>query len=86
MTLKPGVRVRFVGLKGIPKDIIILAMYGRTGIIQHASSEPGYDWYVEMDEGAYDIDAKAEVLEPIRDDEADNWGAEQTDIPEAAHG
>lgn len=26
-----------------------------------------------MDEGAYDIEAAAEALEPIDDDEADDW-------------
>ena len=70
-TLKPGVRVRFIGQKHIPKNIILLALYGRTGVIQGASTDPRHDWHVEMDIGAYDIEAKSEALEPIDDADAD---------------
>ena len=75
--LKPGVRVRYVGQKRTPKNIILIALYGRTGIIRSASNESGYDWRVEMDEGAYDIDAKSEALEPIDDCDADCWTQEK---------
>lgn len=75
--LKPGMRVRFIGQKRVPKNIIILALYGRTGIIRRPSTEPGYDWYVEMDIGAYDIEAKSEALEPIDEIDADTCGEEK---------
>lgn len=75
--LKPGVRVRYIGQKRIPKNILILALYGRTEIIRHPSTEPGYDWHVEMDIGAYDIEAKSEALEPIDEIDADTCGEEK---------
>ena len=76
-TLKPGVRVRYIGNKRTPKNILLIALYGRTGIIRSPANEHGYDWYVEMDEGAYDIDAKSEALEPIDDSDADCWTQEK---------
>lgn len=50
---------------------------GRTGVIRARSTVPGMDWSVEMDEGCYDLDAAANALEPIDDDQADNWTAEE---------
>lgn len=75
-TLRPGVRVRFVGQKWPFKNIVSYLLVGRTGTITHASTVAGMDWYVEMDLGAYDIDAKAEALIPIEDDEADKDGCD----------
>ena len=76
-TLKPGVRVRYLGQKATPNNIILIALYGRTGVIRSPSTQVGYDWHVEMDEGAYDIDAKSEALEPINDCDADFWTHEK---------
>lgn len=70
-TLRPGVRVRFIGQKHPFKNIVSYLLVNRTGTIACASTVPGMDWSVEMDIGAYDIDAKAEALVPIDDDEAD---------------
>ncbi len=81
--LKPGMRVRYIGQKGIPKDIMLLALYGRTGVIRSVSRDPRFDWDVEMDEGAYDLDAKSEALEPIEESDADCWDAEPDPSEEA---
>lgn len=83
-TLKPGMRVRYIGQKGIPKQIVLLALYGRTGVIRSVSGDPRFDWDVEMDEGAYDIDAKSEALEPIEENDADCWDAEPAYDEDAA--
>ena len=69
--LKPGVRVRFIGQKRPFRTIVPYLLVNRTGTITRISTVPGMDWEVEMDVGAYDIDAKAEALIPIDDDEAD---------------
>lgn len=74
--LAPGVRVRYIGEKYPFKNPVLLLLVGRTGVIKAPSQIPGLDWDVEMDEGAYSLDAAAEGLIPIDDDEADNWGEE----------
>ena len=74
--LGPGVRVRFIGQKRPFKNIVLLVLVGRTGVIQSASSLPGLDWFVQMDEGAYDIDASSDALVPIDDEDADNWNVQ----------
>ena len=81
--LGPGVKVRFIGQKRPFKNPVLLILVGRTGVIQSQSSLPGCDWYVVMDEGAYDIDAAAEALVPIEDDEADNWMIREVELETA---
>ena len=81
-TLKPGVRVRYRGQQVPPSNIILIALYGRTGVIRSASNRASYDWYVEMDEGAYDIDARSEALEPINDCDADCWTEKEPALSE----
>lgn len=67
-----GVRVRYIGQKRQFKNIILLLLVNRTGVITGKSTDHGYDWEVSMDEGAYDISAKSEALIPIDDNDADN--------------
>lgn len=74
--LGPGVRVRYLGQKHGYKNVVLMFLVGRTGVIQSRSTVPGMDWFVAMDEGAYDLDAAASALVPIDDDEADCWSAE----------
>lgn len=74
--LKIGVRVRYIGGQGKYNNAALYLLIGRTGVITARSTMPGMDWFVEMDEGCYDLDAAANTLEPIDDDQADNWTAE----------
>ncbi len=76
-------RVRYIGQKHPFSNITLLILVGRTGVIQFRSTEPGCDWFVVMDEGAYDLDAAAQALIPIDDHDADNWSSEKTE-PEMA--
>ena len=63
-----GVRVRMVG-QGRPfRDVLNLMLVGRTGTIRAPSDVPSMDWFVEMDEGAYDLDADAACLVPLDDE------------------
>jgi hypothetical protein len=78
-----GVRVRFIGQPHPFQNTVNLLLVGRTGVIRNASSLPGYDWFVEMDEGCYDIDADSRSLVPIGDDEAD--ASEHAEVAEATN-
>ncbi len=75
--LNIGVRVRYIGGQPRYNNAALYLLIGRTGVIRSRSTVPGKDWSVEMDEGCYDIDAEARVLEPIDDGQADNWTAEE---------
>lgn len=81
MTMKQlnvGVRVRYIGGQQKYSNAALYLLIGRTGVIAARSTVPGMDWYVEMDEGCYDLDAEAKTLVPIEDHEkADNWTAEE---------
>jgi hypothetical protein len=66
-----GVRVRYIGGQQRYANAVLYLLIGRTGVIAARSRVEGMDWLVEMDEGAYDIDAMASALVPIDDDEAD---------------
>ena len=78
--LQPGVRVRYIGQKHPFNNVVLLLLIGRTGVIKGRSSEPACDWFVSMDEGAYDLDAAAEALIPIDDDDADNWNERHAEL------
>jgi len=71
--LKIGVRVRYIGGQAKYNNAALYLLIGRTGVITARSTMPGMDWSVEMNEGCYDLDAAANTLEPIDDDQADNW-------------
>ncbi len=69
--LKIGVRVRYIGGQTRYGNAALYLLIGRTGVIKARSTLPNMDWSVEMDNGCYDIDAAAKVLEPIDDDQVD---------------
>lgn len=75
--LKIGIRVRYIGGQAKYNNAALYLLVGRTGVITARSKIPGTDWFVEMDEGCYDLDAAAKTLEPIDDDQADSWKAEE---------
>lgn len=75
--LNIGVRVRYIGGQQKYNNAVLYLLIGRTGVIKSRSTMLGKDWFVEMDEGCYDIDAEANTLEPIDDDQADDWKAEE---------
>lgn len=75
-----GVRVRYVGKQKQYKNAVLYLLIGRTGIIRSRSSIPGYDWSVEMDEGCYDLECQSNALEPIDDEQADNWTEKQAEL------
>lgn len=75
--LKIGDRVRYIGGQAKYNCATLYLLIGRTGVITDRSTRPGTDWHVEMDEGCYDLDAAEKTLEPIDDDEADNWMEEE---------
>lgn len=60
-----GTRVRYIGGQKVYHNVTLLLLLGHTGTIKARSSEPGKDWFVEMDVGCFDIDAQASALEPI---------------------
>ena len=66
-----GVRVRYIGGQQRYANAVLYLLIGRTGVIAARSTVEGMDWLVEMDEGAYDIDAMASALVPIDDNESD---------------
>ncbi|TXH17371.1 MAG: hypothetical protein E6R00_04680 [Gammaproteobacteria bacterium] len=75
--LNIGGRVRYIGGQQKYSNVALYLLIGRTGVIKSSSTVPGMDWSIEMDEGCFDIDAEAKVLEPIDDDQADNWTADE---------
>lgn len=69
--LAVGVRVRYIGGQKQYANAALYLLIGRTGIIVARSTVDGMDWLVEMDEGAYDIDAKSCALVPIDAEKSD---------------
>jgi hypothetical protein len=62
-----GTRVRYIGGQKVYRNVLLLMLLGHTGTIKARSDEPGKDWFVQMDEGCFDLDAQASALEPIAD-------------------
>lgn len=75
-----GVRVRYIGGQRQYKNAALYLLIGRTGVIRSKSTAPGQDWFVEMDEGCYDLEAKANTLEPIEDDERDGYSEKSCEL------
>ena len=75
--LKIGDRVRFIGQSWGYKNPVLLMLVNRTGVIESISDKAEADWFVRMDEGVIDIDAKSEVLEKIEPHEAGNFEARE---------
>lgn len=59
--------MRFVGQPNPFRNVVCLLLVGCTGTIRAPSQVLGMDWYVEMDEGCYDLDAHASALVPLED-------------------
>lgn len=75
--LEIGVRVRYIGWQAEYNNAVLYLLIWRTGVITARSTVPGMDWFVEMDEGCYDIDVEANTLEPIDDGQEDKWTADE---------
>lgn len=67
-----GTPVRYIGGQKQYHDSALYALIGRTGVIRARSTVPGMDWFVEMDIGVLDLDARSKTLEPITYSEADD--------------
>ena len=72
-----GTRVRYIGGQKQYHDATLYALIGRTGVIRSKSTVPEMDWFVEMDIGFMDLDAKSKALEPIANSEADDAAKEE---------
>lgn len=65
LRFKVGDRVRFIGQDRPFQNIVNLMLVGHDGTIERAAEDPRYDWYVRLDEGAYDIEAMESTLEKL---------------------
>lgn len=78
-------KVRYVGGQSTYSNPILYLLIGRTGVIQSVSSKKNMDWFVEMDEGCYDIDAQSWSLVPIENNESDIFLSNQRSLKHAEH-
>lgn len=65
-----GVRVRYIGQSWPMSNVLNLLLVGHAGVIRSRSTRDGFDWFVVMDEGCFDLDAKSEALVPLDEQSA----------------